>query len=105
MEKEGMSGRAAADKIGCSPATLTRMLQGSASPTTPDLVNLMKAASWLGKSISEFELAASRASDKWEEVEVHLRALPGILKSDATALVALVKAARDHATKPRSKKG
>jgi len=104
MEKEGFSVRAAAEEIGCSPATLTRMLQGTESPTVPDLVNLMRAASWLGKSISDFEPTTRRASDKWEEAEVHLRALPGISKPDAAALVALVRAARDHAAKSRAKK-
>ena len=96
--------RAAAAEIGCSPATLSRLLQGEAAPNVADAVNLMRAASWLGKRLSDFETGAQSDSSTIADVEVHLRALPGISKTDAEGLVAMVKAAYDAASRLRGKK-
>lgn len=105
MEAEGLSTRTAAPKIGCSPATLARLLQGSKAETVPDSVNLMRAASWVGKSLADFEAGKRKTASTLGDVEVHLRALPGLSKADAEGLVAMVKAAYDAATKLRAKKG
>ena len=105
MEEENLSIRTAAPKIGCSPATLARLLQGSKAENVPDSVNLMKAASWVGKRLGDFEAGKARNTSSLADVEVHLRALPGLSKADAEGLVAMVKAAYDAAAKLRAKKG
>ena len=97
IKSREMSIRAAAGKIGCSPATLTRLLKGSKSDTVPDFVNLMKACSWMGVSLSDFEQSKTPKQSTITDVEVHLRALPDISQVDAEAIVGLVKAAYDHA--------
>jgi len=105
IEREELSIRAAADQIGCSSATLSRLLQGADAPNVPDSVNLMRAASWVGRRLSEFEIGpVAKPEATIADVEVHLRALPGIGKADAEGLVAMVKAAYDAAAKLRSKK-
>lgn len=104
IERKGLSVRGASAEIGCSPATLARLLQGAAAPNVPDAINLMRAASWLGKSLSEFEAGKTKTISTIGDVEVHLRALPNISKSDAEGLVGMVKAAYDVAAKFRSKK-
>jgi transcriptional regulator with XRE-family HTH domain len=105
MEKDDLSIRSAAEKIGCSAATLARLLQGSKAENVPDSVNLMRAASWVGKRLGDFEVGKSKPSSTLGDVEVHLRALPGLSKADAEGLVAMVKAAYDAAAKLRAKKG
>ena len=104
MEAEHLSIRAAAEKIGVSPATLGRLLQGAGSPNIPDSVNLMRAVAWLGKNLSEFEAAPARGKSSLADVEVHLRALPNLGEQDAEALVAMVKAAYESAVQLRAKK-
>ena len=105
MEEKKLSIRAAAAEIGCSHATLGRLLQGSKAENVPDSVNLMRAASWVGKRLGDFEVGTSKPSSTLGDVEVHLRALPGLSKADAEGLVAMVKAAYDAASKLRAKKG
>ena len=97
IEESEVSGRTAAAEIGCSPATLTRLLKGSKGDTVPDSINLMKACSWIGMSLSDFESSKGLKESSIADVEVHLRALPDISKGDAEALIGLVKAAYDHA--------
>jgi transcriptional regulator with XRE-family HTH domain len=104
MREEELSLRTAADEIGCSPATLSRVLRGSAAPSLPDTENLFRAVSWLGKSLSDFENGRAPSSSSFAEVELHLRALPGVAEKDKEALVAIVRAAHD-AFKFRKKKG
>lgn len=105
LNQNELSIRAAARKIGCSPATLTRLLQGSKSKNIPDAINLIRASSWLGKGLSDFESTNTPKTTTLADVEVHLRALPGLNKADAEALIAMVKAGYDSAKKQRSKKG
>ena len=105
MHGKKLSIRSAAKEIGCSAATLARLLQGSDAPNSPEWVNLAKAVSWLGKSIADFEAGTPRRSSSLADVEVHLRALPNISEPDAEGLVAMVKAAYEAAAKERSKKG
>jgi len=104
IEEDGLTLRDAAGEIGCSPATLSRMLKGSRSDNYPDAQNLFKAVSWLGKSISDFEVGKRNAASTIADVEVHLRALPGLTEYDKEALVAMVKAAHDAAIELRKKK-
>lgn len=104
MEGKGVSIRGAATEIGCSPATLARLLQGSRAPNVPDSINLIRAVSWLKKSLSDFEQGRAKRTSTLADVEVHLRALPGIGKRDAEGLVAMVKAAYDAAAQLRAKK-
>lgn len=103
LEDEGLSLRTAADEIGCSPATLSRLLKGSDAPNYPETVNLFRAVSWLGRSISDFEKTTTKQESTIADVEVHLRALPGLSKDQAEALVAMVRAARDAAVDLRAK--
>jgi len=93
IQERGLSIRAAAVDIGCSPATLGRLIQGSESPNMPDSENLFRAASWLGRSLGDFSLETQRPAASIADVEVHLRALPGLGRKDADFLVAMVKAA------------
>lgn len=105
IDTRGLSVRAAAAKIGCSPATLSRLLQGTEAPNTPDSVNLLRAVSWLKKSLSDFQRRPTKQTTSLADVEVHLRALPGLGKTDAEGLVAMVRAAYGAAAELRSKKG
>lgn len=100
-----LSVRAAAEKIGCSAATLSRLLQGAQAPNTPDSVNLLRAAAWLNKSLADFQRSPVRRTASLADVEVHLRALPGLSRADAEGLVAMVKAAYGAAAELRTKKG
>ena len=104
LSAKGLSVRAAAGEIGMGAATLGRLLQGSDNANTPDLTNVSKAADWVGVSLSE--LASSSAKQRGStiaDVEVHLRALPGLAGPDVDALVAMVKASYEHARKVRAK--
>jgi transcriptional regulator with XRE-family HTH domain len=92
MKNKELSVRAAAEQIGCSAATLTRLLKGSDSDTVPDSINLMRAAAWLGKNLSDFEPRRLPQASSLAEIEVHLRALPGIDRTDAAALMDMVRA-------------
>lgn len=105
IEARKLSIRGAAKEIGCSAATVARLLQGSDTPNSPEWVNLARAVSWLRKSIADFETGASKRSSTLADIEVHLRALPNISESDAEGLVAMVKAAYEAAANERSKKG
>ncbi len=105
MDDEGSSARAAAEQIGCSPATLSRLLKGSASDLQPDTSTLIRAASWVGKSLADFEVGAVPVETTLADVEVHLRALPGLGSTDREALVAMVRAAYDAASQLRTPEG
>ena len=104
IDSEGKSIRAASDEIGCSAATLSRMLRGSRAANFPDTRNLFRVASWLGKSITDFEPGV-RNESSLADVEVHLRALPGLSDEDKEAIVAMVKALHDAAVKARPQEG
>src|SRR5438046_8833795 len=65
----------------------------------------MRAASWVGKRLGDFEVGTSKPSSTLGDVEVHLRALPGLSKAGAEGLVALVKGADDAAADVSAKKG
>lgn len=102
IDERGLTIRGAASKIGCSAATLTRLLKGAAAANYPDTKTLIKATSWLGRRISDFEPGSRPRESSFAEVELHLRALPGLSEKDREALVAMVKAAHDAARKLRN---
>lgn len=103
IETKHLSARRAAQEIGCSAATVGRMLQGADAPNFPEGINLIRVASWLGRSVADFEIGASKNSSSIDEVEVHLRALPGIDADDAEGLVAMVRAVYSAKASKQSK--
>jgi len=105
MDELGLSIRTAASEIGCSAATLGRLLQGSDSENVPDTVNVVRAVSWLGMSLSEFEDGVEERKSTLADVEVHLRGLRGISDETADAIFAMVKAAYDSAAAKGPRKG
>ena len=104
MKRENKSLREAAGEIGTSPATLGRMLKGDEIEILPDTKTLMKAVSWVGRRIADYEPASATKSSTMAEVEVHLRALPGLDERDKDVLVAMVRAAHDKFGPRRKKK-
>jgi transcriptional regulator with XRE-family HTH domain len=101
IDERDLTIREAAAKVGCSPATLTRLLKGKEADNYPDTTTLIKATSWLGRSLSDFEPGRRPQESSMAEVEVHLRALPGLTDKDRNALIAMVKAAHDAGRKVR----
>jgi transcriptional regulator with XRE-family HTH domain len=90
MEEQKLSLRKAADLVHCSPATLSRMLQGSEGEYVPDTATLQAAAEWLGKTISDFEPDKRPTQSSLAEVSVHLHALPQLSESSARAIMNVV---------------
>jgi len=106
IETEKLSLRAAAAQIGFGAATLSRLLQGTKSDNVPDLKNVNKAASWVGMTVADVSTKSpGKPASTIADVEVHLRALPGLASSDVEVLVAMVKAGYRHAAELRAKKG
>ena len=101
---ERLSIRAAAKKIGIGAATLSRLLQGKKSENVPDLASVNKAAAWVGMSVGDVATRTDQKTSTISDVEVHLRALPGLAGPDVEALVAMVKAGYEHAKELRAKK-
>lgn len=104
MKMEGLSVRAAATEIGFGASTLTRLLQGNSNENVPDLTNISKAATWVGKSLADLSIPTRPKPSTIADVEVQLRALPGLAKPDLEALVAMVRATYEHAKKLRAEK-
>lgn len=96
MRAEGLSIRRAAQEIGCSPATLGRLLQGSGSPNYPEGVNLIRAANWLGRSLSDFEVGQRKHVSTIGDVEAHLRALRDLPQETIEGLAAMIRAVYDE---------
>lgn len=96
MERGNLSLRSASGAIGCSPATLGRMLKGVEASSQPDMRNVLRAASWVGKTLSDYDKLNAPKQSSIADVEVHLRALPGINEKDKNALVAIIRAAHDQ---------
>jgi transcriptional regulator with XRE-family HTH domain len=96
MKKEDKSLREAAEDIGCSAATLSRMLKGDQAENQPDTNTLLRAVSWVGKRLADYESANMPKTSSIAEVEVHLRALAGLTDKDKDVLVAMVRAAHDQ---------
>ena len=104
MEAEGLSVRAAAKAIGFGASTLSRLLQGNSNENVPDLANINRAAKWVGKSLGDLSVPSKPKPSTIADVEVQLRALPGLAKPDVEVLVSMVKATYEHAKKLRSEK-
>jgi len=96
LRSEKKSIRMAAAEIGCSPATLSRLLKGSETQNIPDTRTLIQTASWLGKTLTDFEINRAPATSTIADVVLHLRALPGLTAKDKEALVAMVRAMHEH---------
>jgi hypothetical protein len=95
MKKEDKSLRTAGEEIGTSAATLGRMLKGD-EEVLPDTKTLLKAVSWVGKGVADYEPSNMPKKSTMTDVEVHLRALPGLNANDKEVLVAMVRAAHDQ---------
>jgi transcriptional regulator with XRE-family HTH domain len=104
IQAEGLSGRAAAKKIGIGASTLARLLQGNSNENIPDLAIVATAAQWVGKSLADLAPATTETTSTIADVEVHLRALPHLAPPDVEALVAMVKAGYERAKKLRTEK-
>jgi transcriptional regulator with XRE-family HTH domain len=92
MNEERISLRKAAEFMGTSPATLSRLLSGGDSQYTADTSTLNAAAAWLKRSLSDFESTRrpSPDSSSLAQVEMHLHALPDITDADARAMMAVI---------------
>jgi transcriptional regulator with XRE-family HTH domain len=104
LESERLSVRTAATQIGFGAATLSRLLQGKRSENVPDLTNVNKAAAWVGMTVADVSAKSQEKISTIADVEVHLRALPGLASPDVEALVAMVKAGYERAKELRVKK-
>lgn len=104
MDAEEKSLRVAAEEIGTSPATLSRMLKGDGGGVQPDTKTLLKAVSWVGRRIADYEPSSAPQESSMADVEIHLRALPGLDNRDKDVLVAMVRAAHDQFGSRRKKK-
>lgn len=104
IESERLSVRAAAKAIGIGGSTLTRLLQGNSNENVPDLAVISKAAKWIGRSLADVAPSKKPAPSTIADVEVHLRALPGLAPADVDALVGMVKAGYERAKKLRTEK-
>src|SRR6266850_3250460 len=104
MESQNLSLRAAALEMDLGAATVSRLLQGSGSTTAPDFASINKALTWIGRSMKDVSKDAGKKVTTIADVEVQLRALPGLARQDVEALVAMVKASYEHAKKLRTKK-
>lgn len=104
MDSEDLSLRSAAAQMGVGAATLSRLLKGTQNENTPDLSNLSKVTSWLGSPVSSFSYTTNERPPTIADVEVQLRALPGLDSSDVEALVAMVKAGYQSAKELRAQK-
>jgi transcriptional regulator with XRE-family HTH domain len=92
MNEQQISLRKAAELMGTSPATLSRLLNGSGSEYLADTSTLSAAATWLNKPLSEFDASRrpSPNSSSLAEVEMHLHALPDITDADARSMMAVI---------------
>jgi transcriptional regulator with XRE-family HTH domain len=95
MNEERISLRKAAELMGMSPATLSRLMSGSGSDYVADTSTLSAAANWLNKSLSDFEINKRPTGSSLAEVEMHLHALPNITEADASAMMAVITALYD----------
>lgn len=90
----GMSWRKAAEEIGVSASTLTRMAQGA----NPDVEGFSKMVLWLGESADQFiggaqKVRAQKPEDLRVVVSRHLRASKELSPESARALENIIDAA------------
>jgi transcriptional regulator with XRE-family HTH domain len=93
MEEEKLSLRKAAEWVRCSPATLSRVLQGNQGEYVPDTATIEAMAAWLGMTLSDFEPGKrpAKSSSSLAQVELHLHALPELSESSARAIMDVVR--------------
>lgn len=104
IDREELTLQDAAGMIGCGAATLSRLLKGAKAENYPDTTTLLKTVSWLGHSITDYDRGRKHGASTIDDVELHLRALPGLNQRDQEALVAMVRAAHDAALRLRKVK-
>lgn len=90
MNEEELSLRKASEQIGCSAATLSRLLSGSASDYDADTATVTAATKWLNRNLADFEPARRPSESSLAEVEMHLHALPHITETDVRAMMAVI---------------
>lgn len=102
LEARGLSLRQAANEMGVSAPTLSRLMRGA---TGLDGTNAILITRWLGKSLGDFEnpKQAKRVKpvSSMADVEETIRNLPGLRKQDADMLTAMVEGAYQAARKER----
>jgi len=98
-QSTGLSWREAAEQIGVSASTLTRLGQGA----SPDVDGFAKMVKWLGASANDFFLSASPISgrkppkdDLLVVVSRHLRASKELDPRSAKALENIIQAAYEQ---------
>jgi transcriptional regulator with XRE-family HTH domain len=91
MTGEKLSLRKTAEMVGCSPATLSRLLSGEESDYVPDTATVTAIARWLDKNISDFESDMRPTTSSLANVEIHLHALPDLTSDDARAIADVVR--------------
>ena len=96
MAEEKVSLRKAADLAECSPATFSRLLDGSDSKYVPDTATVTAIARWLNKNLSDFEPKMRPSQSSLATVEIHLHALPDISADDARSIMSVVKLLYDE---------
>lgn len=104
MNEEELSLRKASEQIGCSPATMSRLLSGSASEYEADTATLTAVAKWLNRSLADFEVGKRPSGSSLAEVEMHLHALPHITETDVRAMMAVITALYDEKRKQQPNK-
>ena len=104
MNEEELSLRKAAEQIGCSAATLSRLLSGSASDYEADTATVTAATKWLHRTLADFEPARRPNESSLAEVEMHLHALPHITEADVRAMMAVIKTLYDDKRKRQPNK-
>ena len=90
MDEQQLSLRKAANLAHCSPATLSRVLQGGRSEYVPDTATLEAMAEWLGRRLSDFDREKRPPQSSLAEVSLHLHALPNLSASSARAIMDVV---------------
>lgn len=92
LHEMGLSLRKAAEQMRCSPATLSRLLQGASSEHKPDTATLTAAAIWLNRSLADFDVAKQPTVSTLAQVTLHLRALPKFTATDVRVVLAVIEA-------------
>ena len=86
---EKLSLRRAAELVGCSPATFSRIL-GDEEGYMPDVATVNAIATWLRKDLADFESTKLEPPKSLADVAVHLHALPDLAPEDAKFIMSVV---------------
>jgi transcriptional regulator with XRE-family HTH domain len=104
MNEQELSLRRASEQIGCSPATLSRLMSGAASEYEADTATLTAATKWLNRTLADFELEKRPSETSLAEVEMHLHALPHVSEADVRAMMAVITTLYDEKRKRQPSK-